>query len=630
MIPLPGSTPDVVPWGRTCLCRDKTDGALYLLDLLDDRVRNEAANAGVFAELDDVSWLSIVHRNLAPLRWVIPVPTPVANAWEGSHATNVPVGLAWQLGGARDPVPETVLAKSRYWNGSLLTPMLADFLQQACDALQSIHRSETPPGDPSLIPAHNLFRGDALFITADNRLVIAGHGLAPLLHLTRPGNLRMALESPVCAPFAPPEILGGGCGSGTLAGDIYSLGALIFYIGTNRAYDPSGDRSMGDDSRMPIEETLAECLRPTPAQRPTSMERVLRRFDLARDAEGRPANIPFAKASARISSGAGPDARDESNPAVRVAAVEGNVPGGWLMRRFEVRVAQADVPHAVESGHALSPKGLLIPGGRYIQGLRRGDADERPEREIFLSAFYIAETAVTNEDLRAFLDEQGNADARWYRESKYSYVMLKGLLRRRYAVQPGFEKHPANNLTHAGALALAAWIAGKTGLPWRLPTEAEWEAAARYKRVPGEPYPWGKDYPSPLHARYGRLWAEEKYLVTVPVTALERGRSGCGALNLAGNVWEWCQDWYARDAYANGPEADPKGPAHGNFRVARGGCWLSTAHELRCTNRRGEPPEPEAALGMGLRLVMTAPEAVTESATFDTMARPESGVAIAG
>jgi serine/threonine-protein kinase len=252
------------------------------------------------------------------------------------------------------------------------------------------------------------------------------------------------------------------------------------------------------------------------------------------------------------------------------------------------------------------PRMLLIPGGWFLQGARRGDADERPERDVVLDAFYIAETAVTNAVLAEFLNECGNEGECYFRESKYS-PLKKSWLKRQWVVDAAFARFPANNLTHLGAEAIAQYLSQRSGLKLRLPTEAEWEGAARFGLPHEAPYPWGTDFPTPVHARFGRSFAEEKHHAMSPVDANPTGAARCGALNMAGNVWEWCADWYRRDAYIGGPAVNPTGPELGTQRVARGGCWTSNTHELRITNRRAEPPEPEAALGMGLRLAMSAP-----------------------
>jgi formylglycine-generating enzyme required for sulfatase activity len=361
---------------------------------------------------------------------------------------------------------------------------------------------------------------------------------------------------------------------------------------------------------------LGECLRPAIDRRIGSVEKILRRLDYLGDSSDAelPKNIPFARSHARMTAAGkyvvvdqpdDPKEKSAGKVIVKAAEVE--------QRTFPVRMVLPSTPTEKTFDNPNLPKLLLIPGGMHQQGARRGDPDERPPRSVFLNAFYLAETAVTNQAFLQFLLAKGNEKQRYYRENKYGMIQAPSFLRKTYSVKTGFENFPVNNLNWEGAVAYCAWLREESGRPWRLPTEAEWEAAARYKTHPGDQYWWGDDYPLPTHARYGRTWSEEKHNVMIPVDAqAESGRAPCGALNLMGNVWEWCFDFYSRQEYLKGAQANPMGPETGEMRTARGGCWMSQPHELRLTNRRAEPAVAEAALGMGLRMVCDLTEAETE------------------
>ena len=195
---------------------------------------------------------------------------------------------------------------------------------------------------------------------------------------------------------------------------------------------------------------------------------------------------------------------------------------------------------------------VYVPAGRFLMGRAEGDTvgddDERPQHEVELSAFWLQRTPVTNRQYARFVAATG------YRESEKW---------REYA--EGRELHPVIYMSWHDAQAYCEWA----GL--RLPTEAEWEYAGRGPE--GRKYPWGNEWDG------SRLcWEEnrgEGEVRTLPVGSFSEGASWCDALDLAGNVWEWCADWYGEDYYRESPPLDPQGPATGEYRVLRGGSWLN-------------------------------------------------------
>jgi len=204
------------------------------------------------------------------------------------------------------------------------------------------------------------------------------------------------------------------------------------------------------------------------------------------------------------------------------------------------------------------PAGMvLVRGGYFLVGSEQGDPDEAPVRRLAIDGFYIDAREVTNADFARFAAATGyEAEGEW----------------RRYA-RPGREAHPVLSVTWTDAAAFAEW-AGK-----RLPTEAEWEAAAR-GGLEGADYPNG-DEVSPDDATYGHLYDTRP--ATTPAGSLEP--NGYGIYDMAGNAWEWCSDYYALDAYARVPTLNPAGPERGVSRVLRGGSWNDRAVTLRVSNR---------------------------------------------
>jgi len=191
--------------------------------------------------------------------------------------------------------------------------------------------------------------------------------------------------------------------------------------------------------------------------------------------------------------------------------------------------------------------------------------DEQPQTEIYLSAYRIGRYLVTNQEYAAFLASTGRRPpAHW----------IDGRL------PPGLERHPVVNVTWFDALAYCRWLAEITGKPYRLPSEAQWEKAAR--GLDQRAYPWGSHWDK---ARCNTL--ESGLKTTSPVGAYSpQGDSVYGCADMAGNVWEWMLDWYARDYYAVSTVVEnPLGPTHGAVKVIRGGSYNADSWRARVTSR---------------------------------------------
>jgi formylglycine-generating enzyme required for sulfatase activity len=199
---------------------------------------------------------------------------------------------------------------------------------------------------------------------------------------------------------------------------------------------------------------------------------------------------------------------------------------------------------------------LLVPEGEFLMGQDQGanEVDERPLHRVWLDAFYIDRTEVTNAQFKAFCD----ATSRVYPNNPYwdgSYFL-------------GKPDHPVVLITYEQARAYCEW-AGK-----RLPTEAEWEKAAR--GTDGRIYPWGNVWQEGLANLAGDDFGADRFYRTAPVGSLPNGASPYGALDMIGNVWEWCADWYDPSYYARSPQRNPQGPEMAlRERVARGGSFSS-------------------------------------------------------
>jgi len=227
---------------------------------------------------------------------------------------------------------------------------------------------------------------------------------------------------------------------------------------------------------------------------------------------------------------------------------------------------------------ARPPAGAMvsIPAGEFTMGSQDGDADERPAHKVYVDSFSIDVYEVTVGQYAEFLRSgEVRAPLDW-----------------KTINQSANQKRPVANVDWADAVAYCKW-AGK-----RLPTEAEWEKAAR--GTDGRIYPWGNDPPTPLHANYGKMGSHD-YETLAPVGTLEAGKSPYGIYDMAGNVWEWVSDWYDNDYYKNSPQQNPGGPSMGGFKVIRGGSWTSSPRNLRSADRYWDPPSFRSLYFPGFR-----------------------------
>ncbi len=204
--------------------------------------------------------------------------------------------------------------------------------------------------------------------------------------------------------------------------------------------------------------------------------------------------------------------------------------------------------------------------------------DAFPAHNVRLDAFWIDIYEVTNEKYLEFVKATGHRPA--LDDTCESKACWAGNLWKGNSFLPEVANQPVTQVSWDDADAYCKWR-GK-----RLPTEAEWEKAARGPM--GNIFPWGID-PPPGRATYKRKW-RGKFTMT-NVGSYVTGVSVYGVHDMAGNVWEWVSDWYDQNAYENHPKRNPKGPATGEFKVVRGGSWVNFQDSLVSAFRRWSRPE---------------------------------------
>jgi formylglycine-generating enzyme required for sulfatase activity len=245
------------------------------------------------------------------------------------------------------------------------------------------------------------------------------------------------------------------------------------------------------------------------------------------------------------------------------------------MRRVFVLIAMLGL--AAHPAMATAPDDMvLVPGGEFTMGSPAGDADEQPAHRVLVDSFFMDKYEVTVRQYGVFLQEAGgDRPSEWKTMNKTAN-----------------QNRPVMGVDWADAVRYCKW-AGK-----RLPTEAEWENAAR--GTDGSLYPWGNDPPTSLHANFGKTGSNDHGSLA-PVGTLEHGKSPYGIYDMAGNVWEWVSDWYDDAYYKNSPPQNPVGPSMGGFKVIRGGSWASGPRNLRSADRYWDPPSFRSLYFPGFR-----------------------------
>ncbi len=198
-------------------------------------------------------------------------------------------------------------------------------------------------------------------------------------------------------------------------------------------------------------------------------------------------------------------------------------------------------------------------------GFENGSENERPAHSVWLDTFAIARYAITNRLYKIFLSATSHPAPVGWNDQRFNHP-----------------DQPVTSVSWFEATAYCSWIAGQTGKPYRLPTEAEWERAARGGRE-RKLYTWGDEWPEE-QPRYSELWKAG------PECVGQRPPNSFGLYDISENVHEWCSDWFASDYYQASSKDNPQGPESGSRRTSRGGSWRHKNKITRVAARSSIPP----------------------------------------
>lgn len=222
------------------------------------------------------------------------------------------------------------------------------------------------------------------------------------------------------------------------------------------------------------------------------------------------------------------------------------------------------------------PEMVYVSAGDFWMGSDDKDKEairfEKPRHKVYMDAYWISRYPVTEGMFAIFVAQTG-----------YGTYAGIGVGHDHWHSPPRDDiprnNHPVCQVTWTDAMAYCRWLGDVTGRDYDLPTEAQWEKAAR--GTDGRKYPWGDDAPNPSLCNYS-TWFDD----TTPVGLFSpAGHSPYGCADMSGNVWEWCADWMDDTYYKSSPDRNPCGPSNGSSHVIRGGAWGTSPRSMRCAER---------------------------------------------
>lgn len=227
-------------------------------------------------------------------------------------------------------------------------------------------------------------------------------------------------------------------------------------------------------------------------------------------------------------------------------------------------------PSKIAGQSSMEPALVQIPASEFLMGSDHGQDCERPIHRVRIDSFLLAATQVTNEQYAEFLSSTGTMLPPFWNDPNFNHP-----------------QQPVAGVSWHEAVSYCEWLTERTGRPFRLPTEAEWECAAR-GGLEQKQFPWGDD-PPPSLPNYSTRWQ------TGPEPVAQYAPNGYSLYDIGDNVHEWCSDWYDPNYYAISPDRNPQGPDQCPMKPARkssrGGSWRHHIKVARCSARSSIPPQ---------------------------------------
>jgi len=214
----------------------------------------------------------------------------------------------------------------------------------------------------------------------------------------------------------------------------------------------------------------------------------------------------------------------------------------------------------------VEPTLVAIPEGWFLMGSGSGQDCERPVHRVWIDAFLLAATQVSNAEYELFLRATGSQLPPFWREPNFNHP-----------------QQPVTGISWFDADRYCQWLSAQTGRGYRLPSEAEWERAARGNLEQND-FPWGNEPPQ-SRPDYTSRWQSG------PERVARYEPNHFGIYNICDNVHEWSGDWYDPNYYAISPDRNPRGPDRGQRKASRGGSWRHHLKVARCSARSSIPPE---------------------------------------